>query len=106
MMPVLMYGCETWSLTKKQQSKVQATQMNVLRRIDSVNRLDRVMNADIRERFNQGGGLDLVKRRQKSWKGRLEEMTIEKTTKKVFAGEMEGKRPRGRPHLRWIDNFK
>ena len=85
---------------------MQATQMNVLRRIDSVNRLDRVMNADIRERFNQGGGLDLVKRRQKSWKGRLEEMTIEKTTKKVFAGEMEGKRPRGRPHLRWIDNFK
>ena len=42
MMPELMYGCETWSLTKKQQLKVQATQMNVLRRIEGVNRLDRV----------------------------------------------------------------
>ena len=62
-MPVLMYGCETWSLAKKQQSKVQATQMNVLRRIEGVNRLDRVRNADIRERLNQEGVLNLVKRR-------------------------------------------
>ena len=38
--------------------------------------------------------------------GRLEEMSFEKTTKKVLVGEMEGKRPRGRPRLRWIDNFK
>ena len=53
MMPVVMYRCETW--TKKQQSKVQATQMNVLRRIEGVNRLDRVRNADISERLNQEG---------------------------------------------------
>ena len=105
MIPMLMYGCETWSLTKKQQSKVLATQMNVLRRIEGVNRLDRVRNADIRERLNQGV-LDLVRRRQESWKSKLEEMSFEKTTKKVFVGEMEGKRPRGIPRLRWIDNFK
>ena len=105
-MPVLMYVCETWSLTKRQQLKVQDTQMNVLKSIKGVNRLDRVRNADIREILNQEGVLDLVKRRQESWKGRLEEMSIEKTTKKVFVGEMEGKRPRGRPCLRWIDNIK
>ena len=46
---VLMYGCETWSLTKRQQSKVQATQTNVLQRIEGVNRLDRVRNANISE---------------------------------------------------------
>ena len=33
-MPTLMYGCETWSLSKRQQSKIQATQMNVFRRIE------------------------------------------------------------------------
>ena len=92
-MPVLMYRCEMRSLTEKQQSKVQTTQMNVLRRIKGV---DRVRNVDIRERLNQGV-LDLVKKRQESWKGRLDEMSTEKTTKKVIVGEMEGKRPRGRP---------
>ena len=103
-MPVLMYRCETWSLTKQQQSKVQATQMNVMRRIEGVNRLDRVWNVDIRGRLNQEGNLDLVKRRWESWKGRLEVMNSGKTTKKVFVGEMKRKRPRGRPHLRLIDN--
>ena len=71
-----------------------------------MNRLDRVRNADIRERLNQEGVFDLVKRRQERWKSRLEERSFEKTTKKVFVGEMEGKRPRGRPRLRWIDSFK
>ena len=47
MMPSL-YGCEVWSLTKQQQGRVQATQMRVLRRIEGVNRMDRVRNEDIR----------------------------------------------------------
>ena len=51
MMPTLMYGCETWCLSKQQQSRVQATQMNVLRRIEGVSRLDRVRNVDIREKL-------------------------------------------------------
>ena len=54
-MPVPVYGCETWSLTKKQQSEVQATQMNVLRRIKGVNRFDRVRSVEIREMLNQEG---------------------------------------------------
>ena len=47
-----------------------------------------------------------MKRRKERWKGRLEEMSIEKTTKKVFIGEIEGKRPNERPRLKGIDNFK
>ena len=105
-MPTLMYGCETWSLSKRQQSKVQATQMNVLRRIEGVSRLDRVRNVDVREKLRQEGVLDMVKSRQEKWKIRMEEMSLERTTKKIFVGEMEGKRPRGRPRLKWTDNFK
>lgn len=33
MMLVLLYGCETWILCKDQKSKIQATQMNTLRRM-------------------------------------------------------------------------
>ena len=32
-MPVLMYGCEAWTLQKEQRSKIQAMQMIALRRI-------------------------------------------------------------------------
>ena len=59
-----MVNCETWSLSKRQQSKVQAIQMNVLRRIEGVSRLDRVRNVDIREKLRQEDVLDMVKSRQ------------------------------------------
>ena len=108
MVPTLLYGCESWSLSKQQKSRVQATQMNVLRRIEGVCRLDRLRNEEIRERLGQEGILDTVKRRQVNWKTRfnLEEMNEDRVTKKVFQGQVEGKRPRGRPCLRWTDNFK
>ena len=54
----------------------------------------------------QVGVLELVGRRQEEWKGRLDMMENGRCTKKVYEGVVEGKRPRGRPRLRWIDNFK
>ena len=80
--------------------------MNVLRRIEGLSRLDRVRNVDIREKLRQEGVLDMVKSRQERWRVRMEEMSGERTTRKTFEGEMGGKRPRGRPRLRWTDNFK
>ena len=62
--------------------------MNVLRRIEGVSRLDRVRNVDVREKLRQEGVLDMVKSRQEKWKIRMEEMSLERTTKKIFVGEM------------------
>ena len=41
MIPTLLYGCEAWSLLKKLQSRVQATQMRVLQRIGGVDKVSR-----------------------------------------------------------------
>ena len=46
----LVYGCEVWNMSKQQESRVQATQMRVLRRIEGVSRVDRVRSEDIRLR--------------------------------------------------------
>ena len=64
MIPTLLYGCETWCLSKHLQSRVQATQMNVLRRIEEVSRLDMIRTVDIREKLRQVSVLDIVKTRQ------------------------------------------
>ena len=80
--------------------------MNVLRRIEGVSRLDRVRNVDVRKKLQQEGVLDMMKSRQEKWKIRIEEMNLERTTKKIFVGVMEVKRPRGRPRLKWTDNLK
>ena len=38
----------------------------------------------------------MVKKRQGEWKGRLERMGSERSTKRAFEGVVEGRRPRGR----------
>ena len=58
---------------------MQAMQMRVLRRIEGVNKVDRVRNEVIRERLGQKGILDLVKRRQDKWLMRLQEMKNDRT---------------------------
>ena len=71
-----------------------------------MSRADRVRNEDARLRLGQVGILELAKRRQEKWLDRLERMQDNRTTKKAFNGEIEGKRPKGRLQRGWIDNFK
>ena len=46
--PVLIYGHESWTLTSKTRSQIQAAEMKILRLIKGVARLDRLRNEDIR----------------------------------------------------------
>ena len=82
-----------------------ATQMSVPRRIQGVSRMDRVRNEDSRQQLGQEGILHLIRRRQENWKCRADEMNSSRNTKKVNVGVMEGRRPRGRLKMRWIDNL-
>ena len=106
MVPSLLYGCEVWSLTKQQQRRMQATQMSVMRRIQGVSRLDKMRSDEIRQRQGQEDILDMIRRRQENWKCTLDDMNSDRTTKRVYVGVMERRRPRGRLRMRWIDNFK
>lgn len=47
LMPSLLYGCEVWN--KAAVRRVQASRMNVLRRVQRVRRMDRMRNRDIRQ---------------------------------------------------------
>ena len=71
----MVYRYEVWNLSKQQESRVQATQMRVLRRIEGVSRIGRVRNEDIRLKLGHEGIPDVVRRRQEKWKNRLEEIT-------------------------------
>ena len=104
--PTLTYGCEVWALQAKHKGRIQAVQMRVLRRREGVSSVDRISNVDLRDRLKQEGVLDYVRRRQQNWKQRLEEMSSSRVTKKVLNGKIPGKRPRGRPRRRWINNFE
>ena len=76
-----------------------------IRRIEGVSRMDRVRNVNIRGRLKQEGVLDMVKKRQQNWKQKVEEISNNRVTKKIYDGEIPGKRQRERPRKRWTCNF-
>ena len=48
---MMTYGCESWVLREKKEVKLQATEMNVLRKVAGVTRLDCIRNDEIRQRL-------------------------------------------------------
>ncbi len=49
--PTLTHGCEVWVLTEREKSRLQETEMRMLRKIAGVSRLDHVRNETVRERL-------------------------------------------------------
>jgi len=62
---VLIYGAETWSLFEDDRRRINATEMDALRRSARISKLDRKMNECIREKMNvQDVILDEITRKQ------------------------------------------
>lgn len=58
--------------------------MASLRRAVGVTRIDRVRHADMREAVRQEEVMEKVKRRQRAWKEKLEQMKDGRLVKKVY----------------------
>ena len=106
--PTLLYGHESWVLTKKLKSKMTAADMKVLRLVKGVTRRDRVCNADIQEECKIKPIIETIQTGQLWWFGHVMERDEKTTAKKVLDLKVKGKRPRGRPRtslLKYIDNI-
>ena len=82
--PTMLYGSETWTLMKRHESRLGGVEMASLRRAVGVTRIDRVRNADMREAVRQEEVMEKVKRRQRAWKEKLEQMKDGRLVKKVY----------------------
>jgi hypothetical protein len=50
--------------------------------------------------------LRVIKSRRMRWAGHVARIGEEKGVYRVLVGELEGKRPLGRPRCRWVDNIR
>ena len=55
--------------------------MNVLRRVQGVSRMERIRSEHIRQHLGQESVLDVIRRKQENWKGKLNEMSNDRVTK-------------------------
>lgn len=108
--PILLYGCETWVLTKANERKLTAFQFKAYRMILGIHWSEHRTNEYVKTRImaaapGQANVLDIVKQRILTWirKVSLKDNSI---CKMVFQGRVEGLRNRGRPKTNYNDQVK
>ena len=112
MLPVVLYGWETWSLTFREERKLRVFRNRVLRKIfgpkrDKVTRKWRILhNEEIDVLYSSLNTVRVIKSRRVRWAEHVVCMGERRGVYRVFVGKPEGKRPLGRPRSRWEDNIK
>jgi len=111
-LPVVLYGCETWSLTLREERKLRVFENMVLRRIFGPRR-DEVMgewrqlhNEELNDLYSSPNIVWVIKSRRIRWAGHVAHMGEGRGVYRFLVGKMEGRRPLGRPRHRWVDNIR
>ena len=110
-MPVVLYGCETWSLTLREEGRLRVFENRVLRRVFGHRRDEvtgewrEIHNEELNDLYSLPNIVRVVKSRRMRWAGHVARMGEGRGVYKVLLGKPEGKRPLGRPRRRWEDNI-
>ena len=98
---VLLYGAETWRITKSIISRVQTFINGCLRRILGIHWPETIRNVDLWERTNQQPAEDEIRRRRWRWIGHTLRKPGNNINRQALTWNPQGKRKRGRPRNTW-----
>jgi hypothetical protein len=111
-LPVVRYGCETWSLTLREEHRLRVFENRVLRRIFGPKR-DEVMgewrklhNDELYDLYSSPSIIRIIKSWRMRWAGHVARMGKKRNAYRLLVGKPEGKRPLGRPRRRLVDNIR
>ena len=105
-LPVVLYGCETWSLTLREERKLRVFENMVLRTIFGTRREEvtgewrRLHNEELNDLYSSPNILQVIKSRRMGWAGHVAHMGEDRGVYRVLVGKPEGKRPLGTPRRR------
>ncbi|KAK3523069.1 hypothetical protein QTP86_012643 [Hemibagrus guttatus] len=101
--PAMLYGLETVSLRKRQESELEVAELKMLRFSLGVTRLDRIRSEYIRGTAHVGHLGDKVREARLRWFGHVQRMESEYIGRRMLDMELPGRRQRGRPKRRYMD---
>jgi hypothetical protein len=111
-LPVVLYGCETWSLTLRAEHGLRVFESRVLRRIFGPNRDEvtggwrKLHNEELHGMYSSPSIIRVIKAGRMRWAGHVAHMEEVRGAYNILVGRPEGSRPLGRPRCRWEDNIK
>jgi len=111
-LPVVLYGCEVWSLTLREERKLWVFENMVLRRIFGPRREEvtgewgRLHNEELNYLYSSTNIVRVINSRRMRWAGHVARIGEERGVYRVLVGKTEGKTPLARPRRRWVDNIR
>jgi hypothetical protein len=111
-LPVVLYGCETWSLTLREDHRLRVFENRVLRRIFGPKRDEvtgewrKLHNKDLHDLHSSPSIIRIIKSRRMIWAGHVARLGEKRNAYRLLVGKPEGKRPLRRPRCRRVDNIR
>jgi len=97
-LPVVLYGCETWSLTLREKRRQRVLENRVLRRIVGSKRGEvtgewRVLrNEELNDMYSSPKTVRVIKSRRMRWTGHVARMGERRGVQKFLVGKPGGKK--------------
>jgi hypothetical protein len=111
-LPVVLYGCEAWSLTVREEHKLRVFENRVLRRMFEPKR-DKVTGGwrklhieELHNLYPSPTIIRIIKSRRMRWVGHVARMGEKRNVYRLLLGKPQGKGSQGRPRRRWVYNIK
>jgi hypothetical protein len=105
-LPVVLYGRETWSLTLREEHIPKVFENRVLWRIFGPRRDEvtgewrKLHNEELHDLYSSPSISRIIKSQRMRWAGHVARMG------RILMGKPEGKRQLGRPRCRWVENIR
>ena len=103
--PVIMYGCESWTLKKAEHRRIDAFELWCWRRLLRVPWTEMRSNQSILKEISPGCSLEeLMLKLKLQYFGHMMRKA-DSFEKILMLGKIEGRRRRGRQRMRWLDGI-
>ena len=99
--PVVLYGCETWSLKRREKGRVRVFENKVLRRIFGPKKEEvteewrKLHNEKLNDLYSSSNIVRVIKSRRMRWATQVARMGKRRGAYRVLVGKLEGKGPLG-----------
>ena len=103
--PVVMYGCESWTIKKAEHWRIDAFELWCWRKLLRVSWTAKRSNQYILKEISPGCSLEGLMLKLKLWYFGHLLRRADSFEKTLMLGKFEGRRRRGRQRMRWLDGI-
>jgi hypothetical protein len=109
-LPVVLYGCETWCLTLREEHRLGELENKVLRRIFGPKRdvvtgeLRKLHNEELHDLYSSSSIIIIIKTMRMRWAAYVAVMREKRNAYRLLVEKSEGRGPLGRPRRRWLED--